>query len=342
MKALYLVNPGQTEIRQIDPPHPQKGELLLKVEMVGFCGGDLNGFRGAFPLQEIPMILGHEVGAVIEEVDYDVPDHFSPGMKVTLSPYQNCGECFSCKHNRPNACVDNRTMGVRRPGAMTRYITVPWQDVYISEQLDTKELALVEPLSVGFHAVRRGQVNSNDTVVILGCGMVGMGAISSAVNQGAKVIAVDIDDKKVEIAQKAGAHHSMNSANTDLHSELSDLTDNNGPDVIIEAVGSPITFRAAVEEVAFTGRVVYIGYAKAPVQYDTKLIVQKELDIFGSRNCLGEFTQVIEFLGKGDFPVNDVITRIVSLDDAGQALADWNDNPDKFTKIMVNIDESVS
>jgi threonine dehydrogenase-like Zn-dependent dehydrogenase len=118
---------------------------------------------------------------------------------------------------------------------------------------------------------------------------------------------------------------------------LTDLTKADGPDVVIEAVGSPATFRAAVQEVAFTGRVVYIGYAKAPVQYDTKLFVQKELDILGSRNCLGDFPNVIKVLEQGDFPVDDVVTTIVPLEHAGQALKAWSENPNDVTKIMVNV-----
>ena len=337
MKALYLVEPGKTEIRDIDPPRPTKAEVLLRVETVGFCGGDLNGFRGTFALQKYPVVLGHEVGAIIKEIGSNVPDQFHPGMKVTVSPYKNCSKCFSCKHDKPNACQDNQTMGVRRPGAMTRYITVHWQDLYSSEKLSTTELALVEPLTVGFHATNRGQIKTSDTVTVLGCGIVGMGAIASASARGARVIAVDIDYKKLELAEKAGASYGINSTKENIHEMLSSLTDCNGPDVIIEAVGHPITFRAAVDEVAFTGRIVYIGYAKMPVEYDTKVIVQKELSIFGSRNCLGDFPAVIKYLEERNFPTDEVITKTVPLEEAGQALSSWSDHPEQFTKIMVDL-----
>jgi len=338
MKALYIVEPGKTELREIDPPRPNEGEVLLRVGMVGFCGGDLNSFRGVFPLQHYPIILGHEIGAAIEEVGANVPDKFRRGMNVTVSPYQSCGQCTPCKRNRPNACRDNRTMGVRRPGAMTRFITAPWTDLYHSEKLTLKELALVEPLTVGFHAAVRGRVSSSDKVAVLGCGIVGLGAVAGSSARGAEVIAVDIDNKKLEIARKTGASHTINSVKADLHEALSELTDGEGPDVIVEAAGQPETFRAAVEEVVFTGKVVYIGYVKAPVEYETKLFVQKELDILGSRNCLGDFPRVIEVLERGGFPVDDVITKIVPLEEAGQALAAWNENPANVTKIMVNME----
>jgi threonine dehydrogenase-like Zn-dependent dehydrogenase len=338
MKALYIVEPGKTELREIERPKPSEDEVLLRVRMVGFCGGDLNAFRGTFPLQHYPIILGHEIGATIEEVGKKVPDRFRRGMNVTVSPYQSCGHCVPCKRGRPNACRDNRTMGVRRPGAMTEYITAPWGDIYHSVKLSLKELALVEPLTVGFHAAERGRVSSSDKVAVLGCGIVGLGAVLGSSARGGEVIAVDIDERKLETAQKGGANHIINSAKADLHEALRELTSGDGPDVVIEAVGLPETFRAAVEEVVFTGRVVYIGYTKSRVEYETKLFVQKELDILGSRNCLGDFPPVIEVLEAGGFPVGDVVTKVVSLEQASQALVEWNEDPLAVTKIMVNME----
>jgi threonine dehydrogenase-like Zn-dependent dehydrogenase len=337
MRAFFLTDIGKTEIRDIDPPLMTDDEVKLRVEMVGICGGDLNGYRGTFALQEYPVVLGHEVGAIVEDVGKNVPGHLKPGMKVTISPYKNCGVCYSCTHGKPNACIDNRTMGVRRPGAMTTYIAVPWQDVYSSDKLTTKEMALVEPLTVGFHAVARGRVLTGDKVAVFGCGIVGMGVVAGAAAAGGEVIAIDIADKKLEDAVKAGATHTINTEKQDLHQTLSDLTNGFGPDVIIEAVGLPSTFLSAVEEVAFTGRVVYIGYAKIPVEYDTKLFVQKELEVFGSRNCLGDFPAVINMLEQGKFPVDHVISKQITMDEAGETIADWDKNPGKYTKIMVDL-----
>lgn len=338
MKALYLVEPGKTEVREIDCPTPKKTEVLLKVGRVGFCGGDLNGFRGLFELQEYPVVLGHEVGAVIEQKGDGVPDSVKIGAKVTVYPYLNCGTCTSCKKGRPNACQDNRTMGVRRPGAMTRYITVPWQVLFPSEKLSLRELALVEPLTVGFHAVNRAGIHAGEKVAVIGCGIVGMGAVAASVSRGAEVIAVDIDDSKMEIARKTGVTHTINTKKTDLHEALSEITRGQGPDVIIEAVGNPQTYRAAVDEVAYTGRVVYIGYAKKPVEYETGMFVKKEIEIFGSRNCEKDvdFPAAIAYLEKGEFPVDDVISRVVTLDEAGKALAEWSENPGPITKILVD------
>jgi len=347
MKALTIVEKGHAEIQDLEHPGaPAPNEAQIKVEMVGFCGGDLNAYRGTFPLQLYPTVLGHEVGATVVELGSDVPDgKFTIGDSVTLSPYfTGCGggNCTACKNGRPNACLDNQTMGVRRPGAMTRYVNVAHTDLYKSETLSHKELALVEPITVGFHAVDRGRVTSDDIVGVFGTGIVGIGCISGAAERGATVIAIDISDEKLEVAKKCGATHTINSAKTDLHEELGKLTDGNGPSVMIEAVGLPVTFRACVEEVCFTGRVVYIGYAKAPVEYESRYFVQKELDILGSRNCNADidFPAVIKMLEKGEFPVDDVVSRIVPLGDGAEALVAWNDNPGAVTKIMVDINES--
>ena len=338
MKALFLTQVGKSEVFEIDKPIPKSGEVLLKVEMVGFCGGDMNGFKGLFPLQEYPNILGHEVGAVIEELGEDVPSHLQIGSKVTLYPYLACGTCVACRKGRPHACKTNKTMGVRRPGAMTRFVCAPWQDLFVSDQLSVRELALAEPLTVGFHAVARGRVDSQDIVAVLGCGIVGLGAVAAAVNRHATVIAIDLDDTKLAIARKIGVANTINPSKEDLHQRLQEITNGDGPDVIIEAVGSPSTYRSAVEEVAFLGRVVCIGYAKAPVEFNTSLFVQKEIEILGSRNCVGksDFPEVLSYLEAKKFPVEDVISKVISIDEGPETLKSWAENPQGIIKIMID------
>lgn len=297
--------------------------------MVGMCGSDLNTFRGNNPMVSFPRIPGHEIAATVE----------ATGQNVTLSPYTSCGACAACRRGRPNACQSNQTLGVQRDGAMTHYIAVPAAKIYEAEGLSIEELCIVEPLTVGFHAVARGRVTSGDTVAIFGCGGVGLGAIAASACRHAKTIAIDVDDAKLRIASEAGAAHTINSSTEPLHEKLQSLTSGFGPDVIIEAIGLPSTFRAAVEEVAFTGRVVYIGYAKEPVSYETKLFVQKELDILGSRNALPEdFAEVIRMLQQHRFPVQSALTKIVPLEEAGRALETWSADPASVSKIMVRVD----
>ena len=284
-------------------------EVLLRMEYVGFCGSDLSTFLGKNPMVRIPVIPGHEVGAVIERVGKDVPQGLKPGMTVTVNPYTNCGKCASCRNGRPNACQHNETLGVQRDGAMREYLVLPWEKVIPAGLLTPRTCALVEPMSVGFHAVSRAQVTDIDVVLVIGCGMVGMGAIVRSAQRGATVIAADIDDSKLELAKRLGASYTLNTLNDDIHARLLEMTSGFGPDVVIEAVGSAPTYQMAVDEVAFTGRVVCIGYAKTEVSFQTKYFVQKELDIRGSRNAMpSDFRAVIHYLERGTCPVDELIS----------------------------------
>ena len=333
MKAFRMESAGVATVAEIPEVTANPSEVLLQVRLVGLCGTDLNTYRGRNAMVTFPRILGHEVAAVVVEGGGDL----AAGTPVTMSPYTNCGICPACRRGRVNACQHNQTMGVQRDGAMTKYISVPRKKLYVAN-LSLKELCLIEPLTVGFHAVARGRVEAQDTVAVFGCGAIGLGAISGSAFRGAPTIAIDMDDAKLEIARKAGATHTINTAREDLHARLAEITGGQGPDVTIEAIGLPVTFRAAVEEVAFTGRVVYIGYAKEPVAYETRLFVQKELDILGSRNALPEdFRQVIHMLEARRFPVDDAVTAIVPMEDAARILGEWSEAPAKFTKILVEI-----
>jgi len=337
MKALILKKPGEASVDSVADPVLQGEDILLKVRMVGLCGSDLNSFRGKNPLVTFPRIPGHEVAATIVKGSKLYPA-LVEGTDVTMSPYTSCGKCAACLRKRPNACQFNQTLGVQRDGALAEYITIPAEKLYPA-QLSIKELCLVEPLTVGFHAVARGRVTGQDSVAVFGCGGVGLGAVAASHFRGARTIAVDVADEKLSIASKAGAGHTINSSREAVHDKLLELTDGLGPDVIIEAIGLPQTFRAAVEEVAFTGRVVYIGYAKEPVAYETRLFVQKELDIMGSRNALPEdFVQVIRMLENRLFPVEEAISTIVRIEETPDLLRAWTETPARFTKIMVSMD----
>lgn len=333
MKAVALTGVGQVAITEIPEPASSPGNVLLRVEMVGLCGTDLNSYRGKNPLVTYPRVIGHEISATVIEGSNAVP----PGTRVTVSPYSSCGHCAACRRGRANACQFNQTLGVQRDGAMTELLTVPESRVYPSS-LSLKELCLVEPLTVGVHAVSRARIGSQDIVAVYGCGGVGLGAIAGAAFRGARTIAIDVDDQKLETAKAAGAAHLIHSHRDSVHDCLQELTEGFGPDVVIEAIGLPETFLSAVEQVAFTGRVVYIGYAKEPISYETRLFVQKELDILGSRNALPEdFREVISLLEGGSFPVDQAVTAVVPFQEAPAALQRWSDNPASFTKIMVKL-----
>jgi threonine dehydrogenase-like Zn-dependent dehydrogenase len=285
---------------------------------------------------KLPVIPGHEIGAVVEKVGEAVPEIIRPGMTVTVNPYTNCGKCPSCRNGRVNACQFNETLGVQRNGAMRERMVLPWTKIIPAEGLDVRTCALVEPMSVGFHAVERGAVSDIDTVMVIGCGMVGLGAVVRSALRGATVIAADIDEEKLALACQMGAAHTVNTMTEDVHARLQEITAGAGPDVIIEAVGNPHTYRMAVDEVAFTGRVVCIGYANSEVSFQTKYFVQKELDIRGSRNAMpSDFRAVIRYMQKGECPVDRLVSMVVSPQEAEDAMNRWAEAPGKVFRILV-------
>ena len=337
MKAIQITHQQELNIVELEKPQaPSQGEVLLKLCYVGFCGSDINTFMGRNTMALNPVIPGHEVGAVIEAVGAGVPENLKPGMVVTCNPYTNCGKCASCRNNRVNACEHNETLGVQRNGAMQEFIVLPWQKVIPAGTLDTKTSALVEPMSVGFHAVSRAQVTDIDVVMVIGCGMVGMGAIVRAALRGATVIAADIDDEKLALGKTMGATYTVNTKTEDAHQRLQEITNGFGPDVVIEAVGSVPTYQMAINEVAFTGRVACIGYAKSEVSLQTKYFVQKELDIRGSRNAQpSDFRAVIHYLENNDCPIDTLITKVIRPEQALDTMRWWSENPGKVFRILV-------
>lgn len=336
MKTIQITEQGKTRIIDIPKPELKPGHVLLKIGYVGFCGSDLNTFRGLNPLVKLPIIPGHEVGATIEAVADDVPGSLQPGLHATVNPYTNCGTCPACRNGRPNSCEFNRTFGVQRDGAMSEYLLVPWKKVISGKDISVRDFALVEPMSVGFHAVSRAQVTDLDTVMVFGCGMIGLGAIVRSALRGAKVIAVDVDDKKLELAARLGAAYTVNSVTENLHERVWKLTNCCGADVIIEAVGRPETYLASISEAAFTARIVYIGYAKEKIPFDTQYFVKKELDIRGSRNAMPtDFRAVMEYLKRGTCPVDELITAIYTPEEAQTALEQWSANPGEVFRILI-------
>ncbi len=341
MRAFVIDQPGQYSISEnMAKPQPQDGELLLKIRKVGFCGSDLNTYSGRNPMVSYPRIPGHEIAAEIVEIGRNVPEGYHIGDKVLVLPYTTCGSCWSCLNNRPNACKNNQTLGVQQDGGMTEYLTLPYEKAITGiNDLSFSEIALVEPLTVGVHAAGRGAPKAGENLLVFGCGLVGLGAIVGGSMYGANVIAVDIDDKKLELAGKLGAKHVVNSATQNLQDEVEKLTDGHGPAVIVEAIGLSDTFVTAIDLVAFTGTVVYVGYVKNPVEYITKKFVMKEMQILGSRNAIkDDFKAILEVMRNKNMSLEQLISREVPLSEAGPALDYWKNNTASISKILVSFD----
>jgi len=218
---------------------------------------------------------------------------------------------------------------------MSEYIVVPWQKVIADEAISAMNFTLVEPMSVGFHAVSRAMVTDVDVVMIIGCGMIGIGAVVRAVVRGARVIVADVDGKKLQLAKELGALHTINTTTEDVHARLMEITQGMGPDVVIEAVGTATTYRMAINEAAFTGRVVCIGYAKSEVSFETKYFVSKELDIRGSRNALPEdFRAVMEHVKRNGIP-DTLISAVYPPEKAQEAMEYWSENTGIVFRIFI-------
>lgn len=340
MRAIRMDGPGEIGLVEVPRPVPGAGEVRLRLTHVGYCGSDLSSFEGRNPMVGFPRIPGHEIAARVDATGPGVDD-LSPEQAVTVLPYFNCGTCIACRKGRPNACRNNRTMGVQREGAMSDYVCVPRSHVVPVSGLSQRDLALIEPVAVGFHAVARACVRPGETVAVLGVGMIGLGVVLGAKAAGARVIAVDLAEAKLRLARDLGADLTVDGSDGDAVARLTELTGGDGPDVVIEAAGSAIAFRQAVDAVSQCGRVVYVGYTKTEVSYETRLFPMKEIEMYGSRGAtLSDFDTVIDFL-KTDPTLGDrIVTQMPSLSEAAEAMRRWSADPAAITKIVVDLEDA--
>lgn len=339
MKACRIVTPGLAEAHDLPNPVVNPGEAMIEVQRVGLCGTDLKTYLGTNPIVGYPRVIGHEIGAVLEH-DTEIRGTVYPrGAVVTVNPYTVCGKCPSCRANRPNACRENQTLGNQRDGAACERFAIAVDRIVPVPDLSVDQAACIEPLSVGFHAVRRAEVRQEDTVLIIGAGMIGLGVVAGCVARGARTIVADLSDAKLATAKNLGATITLNVRNRSLVDDVHALTDGDGADVVVEAVGTVKTYQDAVTAAAFSGRVVYIGYAAEDVPFTTKLFVMKELDIRGSRNAtMEDFHHVAEAIRSGTIRVEEIITHRFAMEKIDDALRTWADKPDEVTKIVVEAD----
>jgi L-galactonate 5-dehydrogenase len=337
MKAFAIKEKGLVEEIEVSDPVVNSTDVLVEIQFIGLCGSDLNSYRGMMPLVKLPRVPGHEISGIIVDKGNDVPDTINIGDKSTVLPYTNCNTCTACRAGRPNACEFNQTLGVQRDGALTKRLAVHFEKLFVSHSLSLEELVLVEPLSVGYHAVNRGNCCESDTVLVLGCGVIGMGALIAAAHKKANVIAIDIDDKKLDMAKKFGAKYTINSLKEDALNSVKKLTGNEGVNVSIEAAGTQQTYKLALDAVCFAGRIVFIGYPKHEVALDAPLLVRKEVNIYGSRNALDVFPSVINMLELKERPYANLITKVFPFTQTPDAFDYWDQNTGTVSKILIDL-----
>ncbi|WP_291633173.1 zinc-binding alcohol dehydrogenase family protein [Clostridium sp.] len=335
-KSIIIVEPGKVEIVEQKMPVPIKGEALLKILYGGICGSDLGTYRGTFAYVSYPRIPGHEFSAEIIQIE-DNDRGLEKGMIVAANPYFNCKSCYSCKRGLVNCCTTNQTMGVQREGAFAQYITLPIDRIYEGKGIPAKTLALIEPFCIAYHGVKRANVKKGDKVLVIGAGTIGVLAMYAAKIFGAEVYVSDVAQGKLDYASELGADGViLNSSLEAFEARVNEITNGDGFDVTIEAVGLPSTFQRCIDAATFGGRVVLIGVGKTNLDFNFTIIQKKELNIYGSRNAVKEdFEQLIEIVSKGEIDLEKIVTNTYSAYEAGKAFEDFSKDAGSMLKVLL-------
>lgn len=337
MKTVLIDKPFEIAVTDTPKPEVKEGEALLKILYCGICGADVASYTGNQPFTTYPRIPGHEFSAEI----VSIPEN-DKGLKagdiVTANPYFNCGECYSCRRGFVNCCTDNKTMGVQRDGSFCEYVAMPVERIYQGKGLSAKELALVEPFTIGYHAVNRAPVKSTDKVLVVGAGPIGLFALISAINKGAEVYVADILDGRLQKALEFGAKGVINSAKTDIKEEAMKITGGDGFDCCIEACGQSVTFLNCIDCCAFAGNIILIGNGKKETTFLHSILLKKELNVYGSRNSYPtDFKDVIDLISSGKVDVLKMVSDIYPMDRADEAFKALANNKGDLCKVLVKI-----
>lgn len=334
MKAIHVVEPGRIAIADLPIPTPRDGEALLRVRYAGICGSDLQTYAGTQPFATYPRVPGHEFSAEVVEVNGPV-DGLAPGLLVTGNPYFNCGACYSCRRGLVNCCENNQTMGVHRDGSFQEYIVMPVDRLYPSSGIDPQLAAMIEPFSIGYHAMTRAQVREGQRVLVIGAGAIGMLTMVSAQVMGADVWVADVVPERLEIAKAMGAKGAYNLRETNVTEAMADATGDDGFDVVGEATGLPVSFLNAIEASAFGGVIALIGNGTRDVTFNQSSLIKKELDVVGSRNSLHAFQPLVRLLQTDAVDIAPIRTSVRPFAQTVEAIQELREHPDRNIKILI-------
>lgn len=337
MNALVCTSPGQFDYRQVAKPALKPGHALLRIRQIGICGTDLHAFEGTQPYFSYPRILGHELAADLVEAD-GAPD-FRPGEAVTFIPYFNCGHCIACRSGKPNCCVSLQVAGVHIDGGMVEYLSVPTYALVHSDGLGYDELALVEPLAIGAHGVRRAGIRAGEHVLVVGAGPIGLGVMAFARIAGATVTALDLNENRLTFCRdRLGVAHTIKASDSDVAEQLRAITNGDMPTVVIDATGSLRAINTAFSYLAHSGRYVLVGLQKGDISVNHPEFHKREATLMSSRNATrADFEQVIGSMKQGLIDPATFITHRVAFDQVGREFAHWLDPANGVIKAMVSI-----
>jgi len=341
MKVAVIKGPYKMEIEDRPIPSPSDGEVLVKVKSVGICGSDVHGFLGLSGKRRLPgLVMGHEASGQVEEIGSKVTG-WNKGDRVAINPQLSCGYCYQCRRGWSHLCDNMSVIGSSmrnfKDGAMCEYIVLPASQLYkIPSSLSFGEAAMLDPVSNSLHVFNRSSMDIGDTVAIIGTGVIGLVLVQVAKLKGAgKVIAVDASDKRLELAKTFGADILVNSRTENTVEAIMSETGGRGADIVVEAVGLPVTYQNAVNSVRKRGEILALGFRDAEVPIPIQPLLFREITIIGNTGFLFEILPFIDLVAGGKIDVKPIITHVFSIDDVQKAFELAADESSGAIKVMV-------
>ncbi|HLP38149.1 zinc-binding alcohol dehydrogenase family protein [Lacibacter sp.] len=337
MKTLVCTIPGELEYKESEMPALKPGHAIIKIKRIGICGTDLHAFEGTQPFFEYPRILGHELSGELIAVD-DAFD-FEIGEAVTFIPYFYCGKCIACRKGKQNACVNIKVCGVHQHGGMAEYLSVPSYSLIHGEGLSFDELALVEPLAIGAHGVRRAGVMKDEFVLIIGAGPIGLGTIEFARIAGGKVIVLDVNNNRLKFCkEKLHVEYTINALEADVMEQLMKITNASMPTVVIDATGNLNAINNAFQYMAHGARFVLIGLQKGQISFSHPEFHKREATLMSSRNATRkDFEHVISCMKRKEVDPTTYITHRVLFEQVKEEFEGWLNPAKAVIKAMVEM-----
>ncbi len=323
MKAIICEQPGQFKMKEIDPPSPGAGEALVRLRRIGICGTDLHAYKGRHPLVTYPRILGHELSGELAAVRE--PAHgLKVGDPVVVLPYLECGKCIACRQGKPNCCMNLKVYGVHLDGGMAEYMSVPTDHLIKAEKLGFDEMAMVECLSIGAHAVFRAQVNPGSVAMVVGAGPIGLGAMQFAKAAGAKVIAADTVPERLQFVKDHLHVDYAVQVKEGWAKEVEALTDKEYPLSVLDATGNVQSMNHSFNLVAHGGVLVMVGLVKDPITFSDADFHRHELTVMSSRNATRrDLEYVIQSIQAGKADAKVLITHRAAMDQVIARFESW-------------------
>jgi L-iditol 2-dehydrogenase len=323
MKAAVLRDYYKMQIEEVPEPEPQPDEIKIRVTVAGICGSEMHAYKGTHPFRRPPSIMGHEMAGDVVAIGSKVTK-FAVGDRVTLDPQRVCGVCDDCLAGYPNSCSKKIMLGVQQwPGGYGQYIVCPEGQAYhLPDHVSDEEGTMVEPLAVGIHGVRQGEVRPGSSVLILGGGTIGLCALAGAIDAGATTTIVsDAFDFNLEAARKLGATATVNVTKQDVNQVVAEVTGGKGVDTAIVAVGLPIVVKQAIAATKHRGVVSIIGLFEKPIVIeDTFAVISGERVIRGSQTYVPRDVQkALELIASGRVDVKSMITHRLPISEAQHA-----------------------